>query len=277
MGCYAYKDEETEETLAKHILDISNCIKNLWETEGLSSKLSKIYGVDKLVAYDMLIVAGIIHDMGKTQRVLQEECSKKCTSFRLHYITSAQLALKLGYDIPELGLSPNNIEAKLEDLLSNKEIKLLDHGDLYILIVVLPTLLHHYSQITSESSILSGLDSQIKVLCIHEDCIKDLTLAMSNASCLLKSELGSKLLERLMQEVKKGSVNLRIIIGGQAFRNVSGNYEYSLGRFIVEAAMGILNLCDGMVAFTNRRPFTARRGISKEFLGNVTLVKDVLS
>lgn len=253
-GCYAFRDAIREETLEQHILGIIGCLKSSWEAEGLKQKLSRVHNVCESITNDMLIIAGIMHDVGKARRELQDECNRECTKFRHHYVTSAQLALRLGYEVPELDLNPDNIESRLRRLLSHEEIKRLDFGDVYLLIVLFPVLLHHYSQIVSESSILSGLESperDNRSLIIHKDCVIELASVINKAVKLLESEVGLRILSILRHVVSEESVELGLI-SGQTLRDVSSSYEYTPGRLIVEAATGVLNLCDGLVASINR-------------------------
>ncbi|MEM1644141.1 MAG: hypothetical protein QXS70_07075 [Desulfurococcaceae archaeon] len=252
MGCYAFREMDCKETLAQHVLGIIKCLNEAWEAEGLKRKISRIHNVSELVVSDMLLLAGIMHDLGKTKKELQDSCSKECLRFKQHYIISARLALKLGYGVQELDLSPDNIENKLRELLNNKRLEHLDPGDTYLLVVVLPILFHHYSQVVDESSIFEGLDSAERFLEMHEDCITELVTVISEASKSLKSEVGLKIMEELKSVMNKGSIELSFI-NSKMLKEVSESYECIPGRLIVEAATGLLNLCDGRVAFNNRR------------------------
>lgn len=264
MGCYAFKDASREETLTQHVLGIIECYDKMWEFKGFKQKISRIYGVNEPIVSDMIFLAAIMHDLGKTKKELQDKCNEECTSFRQHYITSAQLALKLGYEVPELGLSPDSIEGRLKKLFNNSELKSLDYGDTYLLIVVLPALLHHYAQVTDETSILGGLDSTETSLEIHKDCITELTTIISEASKSIKSEIGRKIIDKLKNIVLRGYTELSII-NSRIFRDVE-SYEYIPGRFIAEVATGLLNLCDSRVASNNRQ--CVNQHISKEQTAN---------
>lgn len=254
MRCYAFRDASREETLTQHALGIIKCFSEKWEVEGLKKKLSRIHCVSESLVSDLLLLAGLMHDIGKTKKELQNDCDKECTRFRQHYIVSAQLALKLGYEVPELNLSPDNVKDRLRRVLNRDELRCLDSSDAYLLIVVLPTLLHHYSQVR-ESSILDGLDSAEVSVEIHKNCIMELTSIINEAGKLLRSELGMKILNRLRDIVNEESLELGII-DRRTFQEASSSYEYAPGRLIAEAVIGILNLCDGLVASTNRRPTT---------------------
>lgn len=256
MGCYAFREAGREETFSQHVLGIVKCYEGMWEYEGFKKKVSRIHNLSELVVGDLLLLSAVIHDLGKAKKKLQDMCSVECTSFRQHYITSAQLALKLGYAISELNLSPDNIEEKLKKLicdggLDDNRLKHLDSGDAYLLIVVLPVLLHHYAQVVSESSILDGLGSAETYLEIHEDCATELTTIINEVSKSIKSGVCQKILGELRKVAIEKGVRLSII--NNKILNESKSYEYVPERFIIEAATGLLNLCDSRVASRNRR------------------------
>ncbi len=253
--CYAFrsKSKNKEETLRKHIIGITECLKEAWETEGIKKKLAKIHGINKSVTNDMLLLAGLIHDIGKTESELQNECREECTSFKHHYITSAMLALKLGYETKELNLCPDNIEEKLKKILSReKRLRNLDLGDTYLLIVVLPILLHHYAQVTSELSVLEGLNNIKRFIQIHESCVNEITSIIDEVSQVFESEIGLRILSNLKDIITKKEPIELSLINRKLFQEASSSYEYVSGRIMTEAFTGILNLCDGRVASSNR-------------------------
>lgn len=252
MGCYAYRKADCVETIAEHVLGIVECQAGMWEFEGFKRKISRIYGVDENIVGDMLIVAAVLHDVGKTRKDFQDRCSEECVSFTSHYVDSALIALNLGDLVEGLDLGPDSLERRLKKLLSCERLDRLDIGGLYLLVVVLPVLLHHYAQIVSESSIFNGLNSSRSFIEIHEDCVNELLEAVNKVSDQwIKSEVGRELLKKFEKQVIERRLELGVI-NSRELEEFSNSYEYVPGRFIVEAAVGILNLCDGRVAFSNR-------------------------
>ena len=252
MRCYAFRKESKEETLTEHVVGIATCLKEIWETEGLKQKLMKVYKVSKSLVNDLLLSAAILHDIGKAEEELQNTCKEECSSFKHHYVISALLALKLGYEVQELNLSPDNIETRIRRLLINRNLNYLDLGDAYLLIVVLPVLLHHYAQIVNEYSILDGLSTAKRYIKIHKDCVDELKTVINELRNTFESETGREILNKLENLITKETIEPAFI--NEKLIQDSCSYEYIPGRLVVEATTGILNLCDGRVAYKNRRP-----------------------
>ena len=248
MTCYAYRklgEKELKEYLYEHSLEVAECVRDSWELVGLKRKLRKIYGIDEELVADLITLSALFHDLGKASESIQKECVHECTEFRHHYITSAMLALKIGYSVEDLGLNPDNIEEILRDILENRKFSA---GHLYVASVVLPILLHHYSQIKSEFSALISPETKLK---LTDECINALTKMTNEVrKDLIKTPIGVKILNALTKNIEK-EVELAVI---PALRQdlLLGICEYSHEKMMIEAITGLINMCDGRVASKNR-------------------------
>ncbi len=253
MKCYAFRSRFVEEGYLDHVIGVVQCVESRWEFEGLKRKLERLYHVDKSVTNDFILLAAIIHDIGKVDVEFQSRCVDECSSFPYHYELSARLALRLGYEVDELSLSTDNISKKLEKILSHKDFK-PDLGELYLALVVLPILLHHYAQIVSEWSVIRGSTryknmERVINISIHNNCVDEIVPAVK-----LKSEIGKKLLNKLKDIIDNEGKSVNLSIIPEDILRKSMSYQYITGRIIVEAAIGILNLCDGLIAHSKRSP-----------------------
>jgi len=248
MTCYAYRklrEKELKEYLYEHSLEVAKCVRNSWELVGLKRKLRKIYDIDEDLVADMITLSALFHDLGKASENTQKECVHECTEFRYHYIMSAMLALKIGYDVKDLGLSPDNIEEILRDIQGSRKFSA---GHLYVASVVLPILLHHYSQIRSEFSTLRSPETKLK---LADECINAL-IRMSNEARkdIIKTPLGIKILDTLTENIMK-EIELSVIpaLTRSLLLEIG---EYSHEKIMIEAITGLINMCDGRVASRNR-------------------------
>ena len=86
--CYAYRDVSSglEEDFVEHLLGVASCCaEERWETRALASKLSRVLGLGLDMARDAILLAGLLHDVGKAAQVYQEPCQRGgCTEFHGH-------------------------------------------------------------------------------------------------------------------------------------------------------------------------------------------------
>lgn len=242
--CYAFKSEKgCEETLEDHLLGVLNCIEERWEFKGLVRKISRLVNIDENEIAWLIKLSAILHDIGKTRKEFQDECHRSfCEHFRCHYVISATFAAKLGEE--------SNMFQSLSDKLHDLEwsdSSILDVGGLYIAVVVLPVLLHHYAGI-DERSLQECKRTYSSTLDIDEMCKGDLLSVVNK----LKQEVPGRFKElsgKLYDMIKSGRVELTILPQVEDFIKT---YKYSFVDSIVEAVTGLLNICDGIVAKRNR-------------------------
>lgn len=252
--CYAYRkcsDVKVEEHFYTHSLEVAECIENSWELEGVKRKVKKIYGVDEKLVGDFVVLAGLLHDIGKIDEGYQKKCINNCTEFPNHYTLSAMLALRLGYEVNELGLSPDNIESILNRLLQDQiPIGHESIGYLYLALVVFPILLHHYAQIRSEYSILNA-KSLKPTLKPSSECIYTLTKIISDAKRLVSEKTSIEILNiltrNLGEEIQLSVIPLSRLLHMGATSMISKHIT-----MLIECAVGIVNMCDGRIASKNR-------------------------
>ncbi|MCI4409013.1 MAG: HD domain-containing protein [Thermofilum sp.] len=245
--CYAYRKPPIEETLHKHSLEVAQCIKNSWEFIGLKRKIWRLYGIDEETAGDLVLIAGLLHDLGKAEKETQEKCMTECTDFPHHYVTSAMIALRIGYNTIDLDLSPDNIEDTLNQLLAGKNTQ-LEARHIFLALVVLPVLLHHYSQITSEYSVLKPIRPTIS---IGDECLKQINTLTNDAKQFIKTPLASKILDTTAKTLNKNPIDLGVLPNLR--NNLLRIGTYKTENILIEATTGILNKCDGQTASKNRK------------------------
>jgi len=245
--CYAFKGTEGSECLADHLREVMACSRGRWETEGLARKLSALYGIDGELVKDLVSLAALLHDVGKAYREYQPECEELCKEFPSHYILSAQLAAYLGRAVGLRELSAEEIVRTFDAVLL-RGVSGLTEGYLYTLAVVIPVLLHHYAQVN-----LARLTSrdQFKELQLYEGCLDDLRGLLAKLSGIVKSELPGRVVETAYGVLSKGVVSDLPVI--PLIREHLFNLRKPPPqRFIADAVLGILNLCDGVVASRSR-------------------------
>lgn len=244
--CYAYKSEKgCVETFRDHVVGLINCVDERWEFRGLVKKLSKLYGFSEEIFRDLVTLSLMLHDIGKITRTFQEECRRAyCVTFTNHYVLSSKFAVTLG---KKAGLLNQRLDNWFTEFLSGfKEPKSI--SDFYLVLVVLPVLLHHYAGI-SEKSLLKALEetrnADFEVDPVCGNCVNSLISDISIRSDELK---GVK--EALIELIKESKIELSTI---PLDENHLSNYMPSPTKAIIEASTGLLNLCDGRVAYEHRR------------------------
>ncbi|MEM4512452.1 MAG: HD domain-containing protein [Acidilobaceae archaeon] len=255
MACYAFRDGIVEETYSQHVDGIIECMAKSWEFRALTAKLSRLLHIEREEIRRLIALSAILHDIGKLERGKQDECTRTgCTRFEYHYAISARVASSLAHDV-SLTIRNDDMQA----LLSGRGLDDRESLAFYVL-VLLPILLHHYAQITEES-----LDEAVRktrhleIFEVHECCRRVLgdLLERHVLSDARESGLAFKLARRLKDLLDRAEV---VRLSALPFSSRSGGrsvdelfaYQFSEWKYAIEAVTGILNMCDGRVAFRHR-------------------------
>jgi len=247
--CYAFKDINSSECLVDHLRDVMRCSRSRWETIGLSRKLMNLYGVNNELVSELIAVSALLHDVGKADKRYQLSCKEVCAEFPNHYIFSTQLSIHLGRLVGLSELDAENISNIFDEVLL-RNLERFTEGTIYSVVIVVPILLHHYAQINPMKPISSGLYREFNV---YEDCLEDLIRLFSEVMNIVKTELPRKIVKAIYELLSKSPIikDLPVIpLKPEHFFNLQKPLPQ---RFIIEAVLGILNLCDGIVASRNRR------------------------
>lgn len=253
LECYAFKKAKEREkvryeTMEKHVGDMLKYLDEIWEYRAFLSKYEKILRVEHDTLDSLIRLAVILHDFGKVARDAQERCNTSdCEHFPYHYAISARLAMKL---VDQLKGVPT--VSSLPKVQSDKP----PFGALYVSIVVLPILLHHYAWI-SEESLLEAITRTrgLSEVEIYEPCRAFYVKALGD---LLKQSKGahSELAEILRSALDLFNRNNKIKLSSLPLNRiedlVSVHATTSPLVTLIEISTGIINMCDGKVAKRNR-------------------------
>lgn len=255
--CIVYKDKDgCLESFKDHALGIIECMENRWEYRGLKKRLSRLLSVDEEITECYLRLAALLHDIGKALDSEQSVCRQnECKSFPCHYFISSLFTVRLIEDL----FRDDSISDYLRHILTSTDLKdvirdYTNKGDvekyLALTLVLLPIFLHHYAGITEESidRCVGRVPRSIRLdrLCI-EDILSVLSTIEKRCS---RGPLGTVLTKMRDLIGRDALIPLGIFIFDH---NVLYNTSVSFTKGVVEAAVGLLNLCDGIVANKNRR------------------------
>jgi len=253
-SCYAYRKNGCAETWHRHTMDVVECIRSRWETEAFVRKSSRMLGVDSNAVRDFLLLAGLLHDIAKTDTEHQRGCANECTVFPKHWYVSAVIALRLGLDA---GIIGGGYEDRIVKVFSGAK-QSHDVGDAYILLVFVPVLFHNYAHISEEAlfDLHRYLGTYVKgVYTVAEGCRAQIAAAADELAGTLETETAKRLLGELRKHINAGMLG-GAALGENALRVIALSYtkiEDARVRYVAEAATGLLNMCDGRVAYRNRR------------------------
>lgn|GEM_PF-989951 len=247
--CYAFRGTRGSECLADHLREVVECSRGRWETEGMARKLSALYGVDGELVKDLVSLAALLHDIGKADSRYQPSCERMCEEFPNHYLLSAQFVTYLARAVGLRELSAERIDETLDAVLL-KEVKELTEGYLYALAIVIPVLSHHYAQVN-----LARLTSreQHRELRLYKGCVEDLRELFEEVVDSMRTELSRRAVVKVCETLFKGIH----VVEDLPVIPVKREHLFNLRkpppqRFIADAVLGVLNLCDGAVASKNR-------------------------
>lgn len=245
--CYAFREGKCrEETLEEHVLGILQCLESRWEFNGLIRKTSKLLNIDRNIIAWLIKLSALLHDIGKTSPDIQQKCREEsCTTFPNHFVYSARFAVSLGI---KSGVLPERIEPIFNNLLWFDEDRLsMSLDDLYITVVVIPVLLHHYAGV-SEKSLSHGIIESGLMLEIDDSCKNSLLSLVGVLRNDAPFEL-RPLVDKLSDMIKEGRADLSTI---PRLRTFLRTYSLSFIKSLAEAITGLLNICDGVIAKQNR-------------------------
>jgi len=247
--CYAFKDVNSSECLIDHLRNVMICSRSRWETIGLSKKLLNLYGVDDELVNELVAIAALLHDIGKADKIYQLSCEEVCREFPNHYILSTQFSIYLGRVVGLNELNAENISKTFDEILL-RNLERFTEGIIYTIIVVIPILLHHYAQINPMKLMLRD---QYREFNVHEVCLEDLLKLFNEVINTMEIELPKKIVKAVYEILTKSPIikDLSVI---PLRREHLFNLQRPLPqRFIIEATLGILNLCDGIIASRSRQ------------------------
>ncbi|MCC6014183.1 MAG: hypothetical protein LM564_00585 [Desulfurococcaceae archaeon] len=246
LECYAFRKDDSCETMEKHISGILRYLDEIWEYRAFLLKYKKVLGVETYILDSLVRLAVILHDAGKAVKDYQERCVREgCTRFPYHYAISARIAMQLvgELDVPTV--------RELSRMQSYKP----PFTALYVSTVVLPILLHHYAWATEESLVraIEGT-RRINEIEVYEPCRAPFIRELNK---LRQSSKVSRELEMVVRNAVEAFSSGRIKLSSPLpFNNVEEivgvTTKISPLTTLIEASTGILNICDGRVAHKNR-------------------------
>ncbi len=259
--CYAYRDSASEEPLLEHLEKVAEFCRNRWEFSALAKKISKMLNLDENSVRNVLTLALLLHDIGKAAYIYQERCSSGCKDFRGHHLLSVFL-IHLTYNSMGIRITFEDLGKFLEDRFDK-----LEKDKIIAMLVLLPIIFHHYHQVGGFKSYYiseyRNVEKFIDNPMMWRECLDDLMYLskidkqltpfieelygillningyrdsdLYRASKLFIENFGKEVVE---EDVKKLTTPLPTI---------------SLAKFIIEAILGLVNLCDGSIAYEARR------------------------
>jgi len=257
LKCYAFKEGYRFETMEEHISGILRYLGEIWEYKAFLLKYERTLGVERDILDLLVKLAVILHDAGKSAKHYQERCERgDCTGFPYHYAISARIAIQL---VDELDVP---ILRELSSMQSYKP----PFTALYVSVIVMPILLHHYARITEES-LARAIEATRKIneVEFYEPCRAPYIRELSK---LRRSSRASKELEMVVKNAIEIFSSGRIKLSSPLPLKNIGEIVGVTGKIsplttLIEASTGILNICDGRVAHKNRKERYPQGPLSK--------------
>lgn len=265
--CYAYRDTDSEELLLDHLMNVAKCCQNRWEFKALSSKISRLLDLDEGDVRYAIVLASLLHDIGKAVESFQEECSRgKCAEFPKHYLISMFLT--------HFAFRASGISLEIKDVLSFIEDRIyeIEKEKTLELLIVLPIAFHHYHQVrgyTSYSVYRSNTMTDIFRIFIERPriwskCTEGLHILNNIASNRWNTVLQK--LQEILPDIERYK-DSDLYRGSKLFTEnfysvIEKNVKLisvTLSRTIIESIAGLINLCDGRVAYMARARKADRR------------------
>lgn len=256
--CYAYRGREASEPLCEHLRGVYEEAKRRWETRAVAGKVARLCGIDEGLAREAILLSALLHDIGKAAEPLQERCEGgACERWPQHYLISAHWAYVVLSRC--LGISDSLTEYLGRVLASGSGG---DQTRNLALLVLIPVAFHHYHQVRGDVSYEYRYErGNLRVHASCHGCFAEL-------GQLVDAEFGE--LPRLCRGRPGGAIGglpglLQSLGPEEEARSVI--FVRNLGRTMLErsvsptgfalaleAVTGIVNLCDGLVAASARRP-----------------------
>ncbi|MEM0226593.1 MAG: CRISPR-associated endonuclease Cas3'' [Thermofilaceae archaeon] len=246
MSCFAYRGPHgTCELLCEHLINTYRQASMRWETDALSQKISYVLRLEKAEVRECILLAALLHDIGKAAQKFQEECLKGiCERFPQHYLVSAFYAHIVLCKAFDLNLHTENIISLLKGENGDRE-------ELISLLVLYPIAFHHYHQVQDYTSYKpEEITSPIHEVC--RCCFEQIGELIASEFNVLK-DVGKHLKDLPNILVTKSG-----ILRSKIFVNNIHEVINRVGRprsFLppaIEAVTGIVNLCDGITARSSR-------------------------
>jgi len=259
--CYAYRDSKKEEKLFEHLITTADICSERWELKALALKTSRLLGIDSKKVEEAIVLASMLHDLGKAAEVYQGECfAGGCTEFKGHYMVSAFIV--------HLVFSANNVVIGREDVerFLTDDMGSLSEDKLYAMLVVLPVAFHHYHQVLSFRSYCTGkaIEKFLENPRVHASCLEE-------AKSMLSYERLGQDCRKLLEQIYNVLTNIERLAGKDVYRGSKifvQNFCYdivwkdlkrfaenpiTLGKMLIEAVYGLINMCDSRAASIKRR------------------------
>jgi CRISPR/Cas system-associated endonuclease Cas3-HD len=245
--------------MEEHISGILEHLGETWEYKAFLLKYGKTLGVYQDILDSLVKLTLILHDAGKAAKQYQERCERgDCTRFLYHYAISARIAVQL-VDKLEMPI--------LRELFHVQSYK-PPFTALYISIVVMPILLHHYAQITEES-LARAIEAtrRINEVELYEPCrlpyIRELSELQRSSRASRELEL---IVKNAIEVFSSGRIKLSSPLPLNNIEEIIGvTRKISPLTTLIEASTGILNICDGRVAHKNRKERYPHGSLNKNY------------
>ncbi len=256
LHCYAFKQKTCQETYLEHVDGIIKCMRRSWEYGALSKKLSRMLGISESEIESLLHLTAILHDIGKLSDETQRKCiDDECTIFPTHHAISARIA---SYLAGKANLIYK--ECYSDIIFRGKDNQSADrYVILFYTLVVFPVLLHNYA-LTVEKSLVEAIDNtrNIKMINLHRDCVnvikslvnKYLVSNLMNKHVQDENSIAFRVASILMKQLESSSILELGVLPIEESDMFS--HEYSSWKYVIEAVTGLLNMCDGRVAYHHR-------------------------
>jgi CRISPR/Cas system-associated endonuclease Cas3-HD len=235
VTCWAYYPGPDEvgrapEELLRHSIGVVEYMFNdLWRiTAPVIRKASAMLGVSEGLVGDAVLLAGLLHDLGKACACYQE---KPWEGFSGHWLLSAGIVYNIITN-PKYSVDTGMGEDEPITLVS---------------LFVLPILLHHYAQTDLLSSVWSTNVGRVQV---HNDCVGALENMVDYGLGRAKSTIGRGILDALLSDLGDNALTTQPMPGW--VRNLLTSNLFDPRRLVTMVIAGLLNEADGTVAGRNR-------------------------
>ncbi|MEM1690677.1 MAG: CRISPR-associated endonuclease Cas3'' [Thermofilaceae archaeon] len=248
MGCYAYRDSSgASELLYDHLVATYMLASSRWETSAISRKVSSVLNLEENEVRESILLAALLHDIGKAEKRLQDECQKgACKRFPQHYLISAFYTYTVLSEALNLKLSTSRIAAILDEDRG-------DRAELIILLVVFPVAFHHYHQVASYESYRKLGERDLLVHAACKDCLmKPLGEFVKEKFEVLRG-VGDQLenLPNLLASNRRNAQAWILVSNiGEIIQRVARPRSFL--AMAIETATGVVNLCDSAAARVHR-------------------------
>lgn len=233
--CWAYYPKPGEsdkpEPLRKHLIDVAETVRDHFDFDRITKKVSKAYNIEHNLARDIVFLIGLFHDLGKARIEYQREPER---GFKGHEFYSAFIIHNVFIRIK----SYDDYIKKIENL------------------IIYPIMLHHYAQHNSDDAykyVLKEMSkiSGILILRIEEQCYNDIIEVLNYGKLNVESEIIREVINELLKDIDDKAFILSPL-GDDPFMPLRSLIAQN-NWFGIAALTGILNEADGKVARRNRK------------------------